>query len=250
MNQVEQALRERGCVYTDDVDAEPAKRVHLQLASGKHSNGYVNIDPITPHPRLVTAFSGNLFDLLPQAPASELLFEERLVVIGPEKGVNAFLYRLATQLDEWRSGRLYMKGKPQVFAVVVEKKKLEDGKTLYYVDRDGHAELCQGSFLIGVEDVSTTGGSLGGALQVGIDNGGTPAAGVCIWNRGAVTAEDLGLPEGSFRGVVEHELPMWEADACPLCETKVPMALDLGHGEKFQAKHPGYEGGWNRLLTA
>lgn len=250
MNQVEQVLRDRGCVYTDDVDAEPAKRVHLRLASGKHSNGYVNVDPITPHPWLVTAFTRDLFSLLPQAPDSELLFERRLAVIGPEKGVNAFLYRLSTMLDEWRAGQLYMKGQPEVVSIVVEKKKTDDGKTVYYVDRDGHADLCQGAFLIGVEDVSTTGGSLGGALKVGVDNGGTPAAGVCIWNRGAVTAQDLGLPEGSFRGIVEHELPMWAADDCPLCANKVPMALDLGHGEKFKAEHPDYEGGWTYLLAA
>lgn len=250
MNQVEQALREHGCVYTDDVDAEPAKRVHLRLSSGKHSNGYVNVDPVTPHPPLVRAFTTDLFKLLPQAPASDLLYEEKLAVIGPEKGVNAFLYKLADMLDEWRTGRLYMKGKPQVFAIVVEKKKSADGKTIYYVDRDGHAPLCEGAYLLGIEDVTTTGGSLGGALQVGIKHGGIPAAGVSVWNRGAVTAEDLGLPEGSFHSIVEHELPMWEANECPLCKAKVPMDLDLAHGTKFQEENPDYEGGWNHLLAA
>jgi orotate phosphoribosyltransferase len=248
MHEVEKALRDHGCVYTDDTNNPPDKRVHLVLASGKHSDGYVNVDPITPHPKLVEVFASELFGLLPTAPESQLLYEEKLALIGPEKGVNAFLYSLSNCLYKWRDSHLYMKGEPQTFSIVVEKRKVENG-TEYYVDRDGHASLCDGAYLIGVEDVTTTGGSLGGALQVGIDNGGIPAAGVSVWNRGSVTAEDLGLPSGSFQSIIKHELPMWYKDECPLCAEHVPIALDLGRGKLFQTENPNYPGGFTTLLS-
>jgi orotate phosphoribosyltransferase len=213
--------------------------VHLRLASGKHSNGYVNCDPITPHPGQVDLFAQAMLERIPVA---ELDPKRPITVIGPEKGVNAFLYSLAFKLYQPQS-------RPQIYSIVVEKRKGPDGNE-YYVDRDGHASLCEGAQLVGVEDVSTTGGSLGGALKVGVANGGIPTCGTCIWNRGGVTAEDLGLPPGSFRGIITHPLPMWAADSCPLCEALVPMALDLGHGEKFQAENPDYAGGWNHLLAA
>lgn len=244
MNQVEQILREKGCVATDDPNKPMDERVHLVLSSGKHSNGYVNADPVTPHPSLVESIS-----IVMWSPEIAYLVDSTkpVVFIGPEKGVNAFLYNLTMMAYRKRmmAGR---GGELNVYTLVVEKRKTDDGNE-YYVDRTGHAELCQGASLIGVEDVSTTGGSLGGALAVGIANGGIPMAGACMYNRGGVTAEMLGLPPGSFHSAVQQDLPMWAEADCPLCTEGVPIALDLGHGERFRSKHPNYAGGFTNLFS-
>lgn len=63
-----------------------------------------------------------------------------------------------------------------------------------------------------------------------------------IGDRSTATVNDL-----KVRRIVTLEkfsLAVFEEDACPLCNQRQPIVIDLGHGSKWQDRNPNYVGGF------
>jgi orotate phosphoribosyltransferase len=94
-----------------------------------------------------------------------------------------------------------------------------------------HRFLREGVHVLIVEDVLHTGASVSELVNL-CRTMGTVVEGVtALWNRGRVTACDLGdVP--FLTCLVHQELPAWTSIACPLCRDKVPITRSYEHTEE------------------
>lgn len=77
--------------------------------------------------------------------------------------------------------------------------------------------------------------------------GGTVIGVGAVCNRGGVTTGD-NFP-WRLESASSADFTAFDADTCPLCEAGQPIVVDVGHGSKYQAEHPDYVGGWEKLLA-
>lgn len=238
MNLAKATVQEHAHVWTD----QPEQRVHLVLKSGRHSNGYINADPLS----VDTGATWLLASLLVQeyiATCIEAIADgwepsdRPTVVITPPWGSFRLADYFAIQLQ-------MMAGHPVDVAMV---EKSDEG--LFFIDREGHREALSGAEVVVIEDVSTTGKSTRQVCALAESYGAKVTAVGSVWNRGGVSLKDLMLDEDEVLlfSLIDEQLEDWAANQCPLCADAVPIATDLGHGTKFQAVHPDYPGGFTTL---
>jgi len=163
---------------------------HFRLSSGLHSNGYLQCALVLQHPdaaeRLGAAIASAVRDLRATVVLSPALGG---VVIGQEVG-RALGVRAI--FAERQDGAL----------------TLRRGFALSPADR-----------VLVVEDVLTTGGSTRETMQVAAAAGGRVVGAAAIVDRSAGAAR-FDVP---FHALVEVDLPVTEAAACPLCAKGVPL---------------------------
>jgi len=238
---------------------------HLGLKSGKHSPAYVNKDAQFPFPSMENGmpFIGEQVRRL--MTALNIGFD---VVAGPTEG--------GIVVAQWVAFAAYQRGNPQVLAVFVDeerigegdllpllhvlevavpnftnahqqeardlvKKLIEKAKSPNRILKRGYENIVPGRRVLVVEDVTTTGGSVKKAVDAVKAADGIVVAVCCIWNRGNVKAEDIGVPV--LESLVTKEIPTWPADECPLCKELimsggkkgVPVNVTIGHGKQFLA---------------
>ena len=97
--------------------------------------------------------------------------------------------------------------------------------------RRGYDELVVGKRVLVVEDVLRTGGSVRKVADAVRAAGGSVIGVGALFNRGGVTAQDLG---GLFRleCLFDLILDSWPAKDCPLCKEQMPLNTAIGHGGK------------------
>jgi orotate phosphoribosyltransferase len=100
--------------------------------------------------------------------------------------------------------------------------------------RRGYDKLVKDKRAFIVEDLMTTGGSVLKVVDIARAFGAEIAGVAVICNRGGVTADRIGNPP-KFVSLVNVQLDSWEAGECPLCEHKIPVNVDIGHGKDFIA---------------
>jgi orotate phosphoribosyltransferase len=98
----------------------------------------------------------------------------------------------------------------------------------------GYDAIVRSRQVLVVEDVLNTGGSLADTVRAVATAGGTVAGAVALCNRGGVTAAAVGVPV--LHSLIEVTLDSWAAEACPLCERRVPINTDVGKGRAFLEK--------------
>ncbi len=96
------------------------------------------------------------------------------------------------------------------------------------------------------EDVLTSGGSVISLREAAQNYGADVVAAGVIWNRGGVTAEDLGVAH--LETLTDISLDSIEEDQCGLCLDGVPIVEDVGQGRRFMHKNPDYKGGYTKIL--
>jgi len=193
---------------------------HFVLAAGNHAGEYINKRAILPYPLLVSRIC-RLFAMrfFVRAPGCSVQ-----VVVGPEKA--------GVTLAQWTAYHLYGhigSHDPEVLSIPAAK----DGKG-GFVFEAGWDELISGRSVLVVEDVITTGGSVRKVIDLIRVIGGEVMGVAVIWNRGDVTAEDLGVDE--LFCLVNRQLPTYPEDDCPLCAEGVPISTNVGHGAEFLAE--------------
>lgn len=174
---------------------------HFLLASGLHSNQYLQCQKILQYPShglvLAEELARRVLDsgLRPQA------------VVGPALGAVHWELLVAMALD--RAGNDH-----SVRAIFAER---PDGKADFEIRRG--IEISTGERVLVVEDVTTTGGSAKKVVDLVRRLGGDPIAVGAVVDRSGGTV-DFGLP---FLSLVKLSLETFAEPDCPWCKEGLPL---------------------------
>lgn len=187
---------------------------HFVGTSGRHFDTYINKDALYPYPQATSAM-GELF-----AEANKNLAID--VVAAPALG--------GIILSTWTAYHLSNLKHKEILGVYTEK----DAEKNQVFTR-GYDKLVHGKNVLVIEDLTTTGGSVKKVVETVKTVGGNVVS-VCVMvNRDPelVNTETIGAP---FSALAELVIPSYEEQDCPLCNNKVPVNTDVGHGKKFLAQ--------------
>jgi orotate phosphoribosyltransferase len=216
---VRKELEKHGCIYTG----------HFVGVSGKHLAGYCNIDPILPH----TTILNKITKLLVEPFAGHDID----TVVAPAVG--------AIPLTQWGPYHLEKMTKKTVLGVWADK---AEPKTFKF-ERSGFLEAVKGKKVLILEDIINQMFSIKEMVKIVKETGGiVVGAGSIVANRG-VSAEAIGVPKLITLADVHYDV--WTPQDCQkqgLCSKKVPIIIDVGHGDEFQKLNPNYDGGYTKLL--
>lgn len=171
-------------------DSEAVRTGHFVLTSGRHSGSYVQCARVLEDPALTTELARTAVDRLPEGLDIDL-------VAAPAVGGLVIGFAVAQAL-----------GVKFIFS------EREQGKMVL---RRSFA-VPEGARVLVVEDVVTTGGSVGEVINLVRDAGGVVV--------GVVSLIDRGGPkkfEAPFWPLLQLEVESWEADSCSLCRAEVPL---------------------------
>jgi orotate phosphoribosyltransferase len=210
-----QRLDQAGAIYLDR---------HFVYTSGKHGPAYIDSDPIFPDTELVAELSRGLV---------EPFLGEVDTVAAPATG--GIVLAVATARAFLDSG--------QNVATTWADKVAGGG---FAFERSGFVEAISGRRVLVVEDLLNTGGSVENVCRLVEQHNGRLVGASVICNRGSVTASQLGVPR--LEAMTSVQFTAFDAQDCPLCADNIPIVEDIAHGNKYKAEHPGYEGGFTRLL--
>jgi len=98
--------------------------------------------------------------------------------------------------------------------------------------RRGYGELVRGKKVLIVEDITTTGGSVKKVVDTVREAGGRVVAVSTMVNRNpeGVNSESLGV---QFSALCTLKAEAYKPEECPLCESKIPINIKVGHGKDF-----------------
>ncbi len=163
---------------------------HFRLTSGLHSPGYLQSALVLQQPRDASTLGEALAAVVgPLRPT---------VVLSPALGGIVIGHEVARALGV---------------------------RALFAERQDGRLQLRRGFSLspsdrvLVVEDVVTTGGSTRETIDVATAAGATVVGAAAIVDRSGAKAE-LGVP---FHALLQVNLPTYQAEACPLCASGLPV---------------------------
>lgn len=166
---------------------------HFQLASGRHSEFYVEKFRIMEDPAATAAMCGMIADHFRDAGAD--------LVIGPATGGIILAYETGRQLG--------------LHAIFAEK---GPDDTLFF---DRGFKVKPGQAVLVVDDVLTTGGSVKKLLRL-LSDAGAEVRGVAFLIDRTNGGVDFGVP---FYACHAMSIQSFAADACPLCQRGVPLVV-------------------------
>lgn len=179
---------------------------HFVLASGKHSDTYINKDALYPHPAITSLLAANI--------AQEARTLNSDVVVGPALG--------GIILSQWVAWHLSIITGQTVYSCYAEKRDNE------FILTRGYDAIVQGKRVLVVEDILTTGTSARKTVQAVQRASGNVVGVAALCNRGSVIAHDLGTETLLFLSHIEATL--YDQEECPLCKDNVPVNTTLGKG--------------------
>jgi orotate phosphoribosyltransferase len=171
-------------------ETEAIRSGHFVLTSGRHSDGYVQCARVLEDPELVTSLAQTAVSRLAEGLEIDL-------VAAPAVGGLIIGFAVAQALgvkfifSEREAGRM-------VF------------RRAFEVPREARVLV--------VEDVVTTGGSVGEVIDLVREAGGQVVGVVSLIDRGGAKKFDA-----PFWPLLELEVESWEADSCGLCASGVPV---------------------------
>ncbi len=147
-------------------------------------------------------------------------------VVGPENG--------AVKYAEYTTMHLARISKRPI--AMVRARKVPDGKKLFYIADEDMQHIVNKKILV-VEDVFTTGENAAKVIALIRSCNGIVIGVGGVWNRGNVTARDLGVD--IFISQINEQYPSYEpGEPCPGCREKIPYNMEWGHGKNLVGKHP------------
>lgn len=183
---------------------------HFVYASAKHGEAYVNKDAIYTHPELLAQITTFIAQLV------RSLNVEFSVVVGPALGGIPLAQMVA---QNW----LHLFGEKKLVAI------MEKGDAGNYVLKRGYDEIVKSEKVLLVEDILTTGKSVGLCIDTLNKYQVEIAHIINVWQRGD-SIDTRGIP---FTPLMKEIFPMYPPEACPLCERGVPVNTALGKGAQF-----------------
>jgi orotate phosphoribosyltransferase len=170
-------------------DADAIMAGHFRLTSGRHSDRYVQCSRVLEDPALVTRLAHAMVERLGERQVD--------VVASPAVGGIVIGFAVAQAL-----------GVKFIFS------ERQEGKMTF---RRGF-EVPEGSRVLVVEDVVTTGGSVAEVIGLVRAAGGSPVAVASLIDRGGPKAFDVELFP-----LLRLQVESWEAASCGLCVAGVPI---------------------------
>lgn len=170
--------------------AEALRTGHFVLTSGRHSDRYVQCARILEYPELTTALARTAVSRLPRELDVDL-------VAAPAVGGLIIGFAVAQAL-----------GVKFIFS------EREEGRMVF---RRSFA-VPSGARVLVVEDVVTTGGSVGEVVDLVRAAGGEVAGVVSLIDRGGDKAFDA-----PYWPLLRLQVESWEPDSCELCAAGVPV---------------------------
>jgi orotate phosphoribosyltransferase len=189
---------------------------HFVYISGDHGSGWIDMNAIYPHTERVQALCQHLGTLMRDRGVE--------VVCGPATG--------GLIVAEWTSHAM------GVLSTFAEHDQPKPGELRgRFVLRRGYDHLVEGKRVFVVDDIVNTGHSIRQTIAaVCAAKGDVVAAGALV-TRGNVQADGLGVTE--FVYLLEHLIPAWPANQCPLCRSGVPINTNYAHGADFLVAQAG-----------
>jgi orotate phosphoribosyltransferase len=168
---------------------------HFELASGRHSNKYVNKDGIFSDATLFSVTAKKLIDVIEQ---EGLEFD---IITGPAVAGAILAAPISIVL-----------GKDFVYP---EKNPVYESMEF----RRGYGKKLEGKKVIIVEDIITTGGSVNKTIEAIEENGGDVEKVYCIWNRSG--KDDI--LKVSLTSLISEVVESYKKEDCPLCKEDIPI---------------------------
>jgi len=201
------------------IEAGAILQGHFVLASGKHGDTYVNKDAIYPDTGTISRLCWELTYIF--GPIFQLGTRRR-VVIAPAVG--------GVILSQWVADHLTTLLDRKVLSLYADKG--DDGG---FVIKRGYEEIIPDSDVLVGEDVLTTGKSARQVVEAVRAHGGNVIGVGALCNRGRVTAKDLGgVPK--LHALLNIDLESWPEEACPLCQSEIPINTNVGKGKEYLAR--------------
>jgi len=166
---------------------------HFLLASGRHSDRYVEKFALLRWPRQVEMVCRDLLARLPWSGID--------AVVGPTTGGILLAYECARQLGVW--------------AAYAERES--EGSSRRVIRRG--TQFPSGTRVLVVDDVLTTGGSVGETLRA-LAEYPVEVVGVAVLVDRSTAPINLGVP---LAALVRLEFPSWLPAECPLCAKGLPL---------------------------
>ncbi|MDD5750019.1 MAG: phosphoribosyltransferase family protein [Patescibacteria group bacterium] len=198
-------LKQMGALWIHD---DNKRRPHALLSSGKHSNGFFNASLATSNP--------DVLHQLCKALLRQVDFSRQLpqMVVGSAMGAVTMAYEIARQLD----------GKTE--AGFTEKVDQLMELKRFSIKRN-HKVLV-------VEDVITTGGTTRKTIDAIERAGGALLPFILT----LVNRSDSGQLDGyNIISLIQHHLPIWDADDCPLCRAGSKALRPKDNWDKLNASY-------------
>ncbi len=221
---IKQILQEKGSLYPPELGH------HFVGISGKHLNGYCNIDPALPDIDFISELTRQLVD---HFDANQID-----TVLVPATG--------AIPLAQWGPHFLKRRSGKPVFGIWADKIKPRG----FVIDRAGFRETIAGRNVLILEDMINQMFSVKELVRITRKLGGNVVGvGALVANKTA-TREQIGVEK--YMRMCEFSYEAWEPESCDLCAQRIPIAIDpaLGHGLEFQQDHPNYLGGFVSIQAA
>jgi orotate phosphoribosyltransferase len=171
-------------------DADAIRTGHFVLTSGRHSDTYVQCARILEDPALVTLLAKTAVERLPEELQVDL-------VAAPAVGGLIIGFAVAQAL-----------GVKFIFS------EREEGRMVFR----RAFEVPAGARVLVVEDVVTTGGSVGEVIELVREAGGEVAGVVSLIDRGGDKKFDA-----PFWPLLQLEVESWAPESCGLCADEVPV---------------------------
>ncbi|MEI7890965.1 MAG: phosphoribosyltransferase family protein [bacterium] len=187
---------------------------HFRLQSGKDGIHYIAKDLLWQNDY---AAMGEICDSI----ATDFFPEDIDAVVGPESG--------AVKYAQFVAEALSLMDRQLVYAV--KAKKCLIGEKKFFIEKDD-LDLIVGKRVLIVEDVLTTGESVAKVVSLVSKLGGVVIGVGAVWNRGGVTARDLGVP--LLISQITEQFPTFDPGiTCPGCCAEIPYDLKWGHGKNI-----------------
>jgi orotate phosphoribosyltransferase len=251
---VEPKLAELGCIYLP-AEGTPLP-YHFVGTSGAHLGGYVNLDPVFPHVRLLRDLGSLLAEPYIVKPGGKAKQRRIGAVVTPAIGsipLSVVTAEVIMDQENRAEG-------DEVVAVWADKVEHEGQSVGFAFLRPGFVEALRkvaaaGDAILVVEDYINKMHSARGVVEaVRSVVGRDVIAGVAtIAANQGVDAESLDVPH--YTQLCQASYQTWSPQECTAtgpCSKHVPIVVDeaLGHGAKFRQANPDYPGGFTELRPA
>jgi len=195
---------------------------HFVYTSGRHGSDYVNKDAVYPYRAIHSLCTGLVRNFRAIGYNAE-------AIVAPVNG-GIVLARLVADAVMRLPGHKKFKSQSDVLAVYAE--KTENGQL---VIRRGYDKLIAGRWVVVIDDVVTTGGSLRKVVEAVRACEAKVVGAAVLWNRSGISIAQMcrDLKLDFFESLISCQFPSWNEADCPLCKQGVPVNKDVGKGGEF-----------------